>query len=185
MSKSIRVLLKNVRCQFPKLFVADEFMGKRTFSVGLLLPAGDPALKVIEDAALKAAEAQYPGKGEAMLRRFRQSKTTWPVRSLDDGGFLITPKRKEEQGAPMVFNQRKQLIPADAGLPYAGCWLNVSADIFCYTKSGGGITCYLNGVQLVREDAPLGGGATAASCKDDFEDISGESLETEDTSDLI
>lgn len=187
MSKSVRIMIPNVRCNFPKLFQPEEFMGKRTYSIGLMLPEGSPVVGLIEDAAIKAAEAAYPGKGEAMVRRFKGSKTTWPLKSMADGSWMITPKRKEEQGAPIVFNQRKQLIPASDGKPYAGCWVNVSADVFCYTKSGGGITCYLNGVQLVKEDAPLDGSATAASCKDDFEDISGmaDDKPADDMSDLL
>ena len=69
------------------------------------------------------------------------------------------------------IDQKRQNIPADRGLPYGGCWVNVSIDVSCYTKSGGGVTAYLNGVQLVKEDAPLGAGATAGSCRNDFDEI--------------
>lgn len=171
MSKSVRIMVKNARCQFPKLFQAEEYMGKKNFSIGLLLPADSANLKAIEAAASEAAESAFPGKGPAMLKKFRGSRTTWPVKELDDGSFIITPKRREEQGAPLVMDQKKQIIPADAGKPYAGCYVNASIDVFCYTKNGGGITAYLNGVQFVKDGEPLGVGATAASCKDDFEEL--------------
>lgn len=185
MASTKRIMISNVRCTFPKLFVAEEYMGKTNYSIGLIIPADHPALKAIEAAALEIAEARYPGKGDGMVRRFKQSKTTWPLKALDDGGFQLTPKRKVEQGAPTVLDQKKQNLPASSGLPYAGCWVNCSVDLFCYTKSGGGITAYLNGVQLVREDAPLGGGATAASCRDDFEVIEDAGGMESDTSDLV
>lgn len=171
MSKSVRIMVRNSRCQFPKLFQAEEYMGKKNFSIGLLIPADSDNLKAIEAAANQAAESAFPGKGAAMVKKFRGSRTTWPIKELEDGSFIITPKRREDQGAPTVLDQKKQNIPADAGKPYAGCYVNASVDIFCYTKNGGGVTAYLNGVQFAKDGAPLGAGATAASCKDEFDEL--------------
>ena len=104
-------------------------------------------------------------------RRSKKSNQTWPLKELEDGGYSITPKRKEEQGAPTVLDQKKHNIPADAGKPYAGCYVNCSIDVFCYTKNGGGVTSYLNGVQFAKDGEPLGAGATAASCRDEFDEL--------------
>lgn len=182
MAKSVRIMLSNVRCNFPKLFVAEEFMGKKNYSIGLSLPAGSPLIDKIEKAARESIDAQFPGKVDAMLKKFKGSRQSWPIREMDDGSFYVNPKRKEEQGAPLVLDQRKNLIPADRGVPYAGCWVNASVEVFCYNKNGGGVTMYLNGIQLVKEDAPLSGASTASSCKDDFEAL--EEI-PEDNSDLL
>lgn len=182
MAKSVRLMIKNVRCNFPKLYVAEEFKGKKNYSIGLMIPTGSPIIEQIEKAAKESIGAQYPGKIEAMFKRFKGSRNTWPIRELDDDTFIVSPKRKEENGAPIVMDQKKNLLPADSGLPYAGCWVNASVDVFCYNKEGGGVTMYLNGVQLVKEDAPLSGVVPATACKDDFDAIDDM---PEDNSDLL
>lgn len=184
----MKLMIKNVRCTFPKLFVAEEYMGRKTFSIGLMIPEGDKNLAALEHACLDAVEAKYPGKGMEMLKKFKKSRQTYPVKELDDGGFIITPKRREEQGAPLVIDGQKRNIPADAGKPYAGCYVNASVDIYCYQKNGGGVTAYLNGVQFVKDGEPLGAGATASSCKDDFEELETPSASVEaadDVSDIM
>lgn len=185
----MKLVVKNVRCTYPKLFVAEEYMGKKTFSIGLMIPAeGDKNLAALEHACLEVAEAKYPGKGMAMLKKFKGSRQTYPIKELDDGNFIITPKRREDQGAPLVVDGQKRNIPAAANKPYAGCYVNASIDVYCYTKNGGGITCYLNGVQFVKDGEPLGAGATASSCKDDFDELetpTAEVVPADDGADLI
>ena len=166
---SVRTMVSNVRCVYPKLFVADEFQGNKRYSIGLLLDEAN--LNAIKAAIKTAVENTFPGKSAQMIKAFSGSRQQWPLKTLDDGTTIITPKRREANGAPLVIDQKRQNIPADRGLPYGGCWVNVSIDVSCYTKSGAGVTAYLNGVQLVKEDAPLGGGATAGSCRNDFEEI--------------
>lgn len=186
-AKSKRLMFKNVRINFPKIFKAEDFMGTMQYSVQMLFPQGTDFARLFELAALSCAEAQFPGKGDQMLKRFKGSRQSWPLREDNDGGYFLTAKRKEEKGAPLVLDQRKEVIPADAGVPYAGCWCNVSVDVFCYQKNGGGITVYLNGVQLVRRGDPLSGSATAASCKNDFDVIEtpGDDGLDDDGSDLM
>ena len=181
MTQSIRCVLKEVRCTFPKLFQAEEFQGKTRFSVGLILQPGSPQLAKVEKACRDAVVAAF-GEAEAdkKIRQMKQSKTTWPIRSMEDGTFMITPKRDISKGAPVVLDGRKNQIPEQAGLPYGGCWLNVSLDAYCYSKMGSGVTLYLNGVQLVREDAALAGASTAASCKDDFEELENTGSDDDD-----
>lgn len=169
--KSQRIMIRNARCVFPKLYTAEEYMNKKNFSIGLLINADSENLATIEKAIRAAVEAAYPGDADKMLKRFKKSNQTWPLKELEDGGYSITPKRKEEQGAPTVLDQKKHNIPADAGKPYAGCYVNCSIDVFCYTKNGGGVTSYLNGVQFAKDGEPLGAGATAASCRDEFDEL--------------
>ena len=160
-----KVVLATKRVLYPKLYVAEEFMGNKRFSSTVLLTEEDE--KALEAQIKACIEEDAPGKGDQLIKRYKGSRQSWPIKETDDG-FSITPKRKEEKGAPLVLDQQKQNIPADAGLPY--CWCNVSITIFHYTKNGGGVTLYLNGVQLVRTDAPLAGGS--APSRDDFEVIS-------------
>lgn len=175
MAKSYRVILKEVMCNWPTLYVAEEYMGKKRYSVQLHFEPDSDNHKALLKAIEEAVESAHPGKSEAMLKRFKGSRTTWPIRELDDGGLTVTPKRNEDKGAPLVLDQKKQVIPADRGLPYAGCIVNCSLDVFCYAPNGGGVTTYLNGIQLVKEGTPLGGAPTVGSTMSDFDDISTDS----------
>ena len=168
MSKTQSIMLRHVRCNFPKVFVAEEFNGVKRYSINLMLKEGDENYKKIIAACDAVIEAAYPGKLASMKKKFEGSKTTWPIRS-DDYGVSITPKRRDDQGMPLVMDQKKNIISAESGQLYAGCWVNAAVDIFCYTKNGGGVTCYLNGVQKVKDDTPLSGAKTPDQIRDAFD----------------
>lgn len=172
MSNAQRIMIKNVRCLYPKLFVPEEYQGVKRYSIQLPIEAGSENEKKLMKAIHDAVENRFPGKSDAMIKRFKSSKTTWPIRDNEDG-IYIQPKRKEVNGAPAVVDQRKVDLPKSSGLPFGGCWVNCSVDVFCYSNNGGGVTTYLNGVQLVREDSPLSGAPSARACKDDFDVIEG------------
>ena len=173
MGKSIRVVLSNTRCIYPRLFKADEYMGKSNYSIGLLLPEGSENLKKVQQAILEAVREEYGSeKANALVKKFAGSRTTWPLKKRDaeddSEGYMIQPKRSEEKGKPKVVDRRKNPITED-GVIFGGCWVNASIDVYCYSNNGGGVTTYLNGVQFVKEDAPLAG--SAASCEQDFDDL--------------
>lgn len=174
MPKTVKAMLRDVRCVFPKLFAAEEWNGKSNYSVGLLLPRESDALKTLMAAIRKAIADEY-GESEVdkRIKQFAGNRTTWPIKELDDGQLQITPKRKDDKGAPTVIDRKRNNIPA-GDLPYGGCWLNVSIDVYVYSKNGGGVTTYLRGVQLVREDSRLDGGVGAPASKDEFDDLSAE-----------
>lgn len=94
---------------------------------------------------------------------------------------MIQPKRSAEKGAPRVLDRRKNPIENE-GVIFGGCWICASVDVYCYTQNGGGVTTYVQGVQLVREDAPLAGSA-ANNCEADFEDLGDSGPVSTDTDD--
>ena len=175
MSKSVTLVLRNVRCVWPKLYRPENFREKDRYSIGLLIEEGSDQAQKLGEAIKTAIAGQYgPQEVEAKLRKFKQTGVTkYPIKDFDDGATkIITPKRDAAKQAPIVLDGRKQRIPEEKGLPYGGCWVNASIDVFCHNREGGGLAFYLNGVQLVREDAVLGGGTrTAESIKDDFDDL--------------
>lgn len=172
MGKSVRVVLRNVRALYPRLFRAEEFMGKTNYSCGFLLEPDSAEYKAVCDAIQKAVAEEYGAqKAPALLRKFAGSRNTWPLRKQDEeqgGCWIIQPKRAESKGRPKVYDRRKNLTD-DESLVYSGCYVTVSLDVYCYTQNGGGVTSYLNGVQFVRKGAPLSG--SAASCEQDFDDL--------------
>ena len=173
MAKSIPVMLKNVRLSFPKLFAAEEYMGKSRYSVQCVIPEDDDNVKAIEAAITKAVESAFPGKADQMIKRFKGSRTTWPIKELEDGFIAVTPKRDQTKGAPIVIDKKKQVIPAADSMNkiYGGVYANVLIDVFCYQQNGGGVTTYLNGVQSLETGEPLSGAPTAQQLMDKFDSV--------------
>lgn len=183
MGTTAHVVLRDVRCVYPRLFKADEYMGKSNYSIGLLLPEGSENLKKVQQAIAEAVKGEYgEQKAGALLKKFAGSRTTWPIKTYgEDEGLMIQPKRGVEKGKPKVLDRRKNEITED-NVIYGGCWVNASVDVYCYTSNGGGVTTYIKGVQFVREDAPLAG--SAANCEADFEDL-GDDGSADEGDDLI
>lgn len=180
MTSTIKVVLKDVRCVYPKLYAPDEFMGKKRYSLGLLLPNGSPALAQVKEAIAEACKAQFGDKAAEKIKSFQGSKQSWCLKAFDDETTLITPKRAVDRGAPAVLDQHCNDLPAESGALYGGCYVNVSFVISAYNKNGAqGVTAFLNGVQLNREGEPLSGAGSAASCKADFEDLGATGAKSE------
>lgn len=178
MASSVKVIAKNVRCVYPKLFEADDFMGKKRYSIGLLIPKESEQAKQIKAAIMEAAKAQWGDKAADKIKSFQGSKQSWCLRDYDENTYQVNAKRAAERGVPAVVDQHKNDLTQDSGLPYGGCWVNASIVLSAYNKNGAqGITCFLNGVQLVKEDEPLSGSGSAAAVKKDFDDL-GETSES-------
>lgn len=171
-NRSTRLVLKNVRCIYPKLFTPEEYQGKSRYGITLLLPKDSEQLEQVGGAIKRLLTDVYGSDAARKLQSFKGSKQSWPLKALDDGGFTLNPKRHADKGAPIVLDQAKRKLEPTDGRPYGGCWVNVSLDVYAFDKAGAqGVTTYLNGVQLVREDEPLAGAGSAASCADDFESL--------------
>lgn len=153
---------------WPKLFQAEEYMGKKSYSITTQIAEKEELYKFLMDAIVDVVSRAYPGKPvEGVIKKFKGSRQSWPLKETDEEGvYTICAKRKAERGAPTVLDQLKQNIAADAGLPYGGCIVNILVTVCCYTQNAGGVTIYLEGVQLVREGEPLSG--ARKDCRDDF-----------------
>ena len=181
MARYKQVMLEGV-CTFPKLFVPEEYNGVKQWSCGVILTdeAKERFLKAAHQVIEETAGAD---KVEALLRKFKGSRQSWPLRELDDGAFSISSKRKEDKGAPIVIDQKKQMIPSTAGKPYAGCQIKMLVTVYFYDKNGGGVTTYLEGVQFVADGTPLSGGSTAGQIKNAFDVIETPEVPVEEEDD--
>ena len=169
MASSVKVVVRNVRNIYPKLFEADDFMGKKRYSIGLLIPKESEQAKQIKAAIMEAAKAQWGDKAADKIKSFQGSKQSWCLREYDENTYQVNAKRAAERGVPAVVDQHKNDLTRDSGLPYGGCWVNASIVLSAYNKNGAqGITCFLNGVQLVKDFDDLGetGESTAGDAGD-------------------
>ena len=179
---SRKLILKNVRFSYVRVFEAEQFNGVGDFhySVVLLIPKTDTALiKQINDA-VKAEAQDYFSRDPKFKGRVPENYKS-PLKDGDapekegqagfEGCYYITAKRKEEFGQPIVLDKRKQFITVKEDM-YSGCWGVASISIYGYNMSADnrGITAGLNGIQKVTDDDRLDGGSSV----NDFEDLSDE-----------
>lgn len=179
---SRKLILKNVRFSYVRVFEAEQYQGVGEFhySVTLLIPKTDTALiKQINDAV--KAEAQDYFSRDPKFKGQVPANFKSPLRDGDapekegqagyEGCYYIVAKRKEEHGQPIVIDKGKRPITVKEDM-YSGCWGVASISIYGYNMSADnrGITSGLNGIQKVTDDDRLDGGSSV----NDFDDLSDE-----------
>jgi hypothetical protein len=180
----MKVILKNVRLAFPEIFEpVDKFdSGNKRYSATPLVVPGSENDKAIRAAIQKEAQEKWGAKAPAMLKSLEgnSNKYCYQDGALKadkyqgfEGMWALSANRNEEQGVVVVVDVNRAPLTKESGKPYAGCYVNMSVDIWAQIGQYPGIRCTLNGVQFVADgDAFAGAPATA----DDFDDL-GESVE--------
>lgn len=179
---SRKLILKNVRFSYVRVFEPEQFNGVGDFhySVVLLIPKTDTALvKQINDA-VKAEAQEYFARDPKFKGRVPENYKS-PLKDGDapekegqagfEGMYYITAKRKEEHGQPIVIDKGKRPITVKEDM-YSGSWGVASISIYGYNMSADnrGITAGLNGIQKVTDDDRLDGGSSF----NDFENLEDE-----------
>ncbi len=179
---SRKLILKNVRFSYVRVFEAEQYqgVGEYHYSVTLLIPKTDTALIKQINEAVKAEAQAYFGSDPKFKGQVPANFKS-PLRDGDapekegqagyEGCYYIVAKRKEEHGKPIVIDKSKQPITVKEDM-YSGSWGVASISIYGYNMSSDnrGITAGLNGIQKVTDDDRLDGGSSV----NDFEDLSDE-----------
>jgi len=171
--------IKPVRISYPHLLTPrkndDGTPGK--YGAMLLIPKENTAdIKAINDA-VEAARKEGVANGIRNAKSFQS-----PLRDGDGqkprggnygdeckGCYVLNTSSKRQ---PILVNQKRQPI-VDPNEIYPGIWANVAINFACFSmQANSGISCYLNGVQKVRDDEPLGG--YVARAEDMFTVMEGE-----------
>ena len=138
------------------------------YGATLLIPKTDKATIKAINAAVEAAKTEgVSKKGIKGAENFQS-----PLRDGDGErprggeygpeckGMMVLNTTSNRQ--PKVCDRRVRPI-IDPDEIYSGMWANVSINFSCFSVPGNkGISCYLNLVQKVRDDQPLGGAAPKA-----------------------
>ena len=164
------------RLSFPALFVPKGMPGggEAKFSATILIPKnGREAAEFLAKA--KAAitaevESRWPDKSK------RPPALKMPIRDGDKAVFesgentggLKKDKYPEYAGCWVLSSQtkRKPSVIDTAGAQvfeeskvFAGCWVRLMVHFFAYSNVNVGVSCGLDNVLFVREDAAFGAGA--------------------------
>lgn len=190
------VQLQNVRLSFPDLWEAVQYEGKGPFNYGgsFLQPENQPVMVQQADKSWKkstmakvfeaVAAEQWKGKAAAVLDSIRNNsqKCCWVDGNTKDydgyeGNFVLSAKRGQEKGAPLILDRNKSPLTASSGKPYAGCYVNATVEIWAQdNKWGKGMRATLRGVQFVSDGDAFSAGTPLSD--DDFTEIGDP--ETED-----
>lgn len=181
-----KLILKNVRFSFVRVFEAREnnFTNEMEYSVDVLLPKSDKVqvkkvkemIKAINEEILEKNASKFKGKLPPAWREpLKDGDEVAKEKGWDayEGMYVLTPKRKEEDGRPLCVDKNKQAITVKEDM-YSGCWGTVSMNMYGYTKGTGGVTLALNGLQKVTDDERLDGGGSL----NDFDNEGDEDDET-------
>jgi hypothetical protein len=85
----------------------------------------------------------------------------------------LNASRNEDKGPPLLVDRDGTPLSASSGRLYAGCWANVSVEIWAQDNANGKrINCTLRGVQFARDGDAFGGGAPISD--DEFEPLPGD-----------
>lgn len=140
----------------------------------LLIPKTDKDTIKAINAAIEAAKAEGISNGIKGAKDFPS-----PLRDGDGqrprGGEygpeckgMMVLNTTSKNRVKVCDRNRNEILDSDE--IYSGMWANVMIKLRCFNVPGNkGITCYLNLVQKVRDDQPLGGSAPKA--EDVFEAI--------------
>ena len=173
----MKLKLSNVRLAFPALFEAKTVNGEGSpaFSAALLIDPADKQVKAINAAIDETAKAKWGAKADALLKQMRATDKVClhdgDLKASYDGfpGNLYISARNPVR--PTVLDADKTPLVAADGKPYAGCYVNVSLELWAQdNKYGKRVNATLMGVQFYRDgDSFTGGGAADES---DFDDVS-------------
>lgn len=172
----MKIKITNGRLAFPQLFEPQTVNGegKPAFSSCVLIDPTDPQVKTIEAAIVQVAKDKWGAKADAILKQMRATDKT----ALHDGnlksqyagfeGMYYISARSATR--PLVIDRDKSPLVAADGKPYAGCYVNVSIELWAQDNNyGKRINASLGGVQFFKDgDAFAGGGAAS---EEDFDDI--------------
>jgi hypothetical protein len=187
MSKKVgnKIELGPFRCMFPTLDQPQQYKDKGEFnySIQILIPKSDKVaidlvmetitktirnsdwVKAVQDRVLKIAKgSKDPTNKFATLKdgdvknQTKVESEKAPLEHLK-GHYVLTARKKQKFGAPLVVNQQRKQIPtADVAKEIlAGDYVNIQLSSYTYGQADGdpGATWNLEAVQKVKKGEPF------------------------------
>lgn len=173
----MKLKLANVRLAFPTLWEAKTVNGegKPAFSATFLIDPADPQVKAINKAIDQVGAEKWGAKAPAILAAARKADKVClhdgDLKATYDGfaGNLYVSARNPIR--PLVLNSDKSPLTEADGKPYAGCYVNVSLELWAQDNNyGKRVNATLMGVQFYCDGDAFAGGGVAS--EDDFDDVS-------------
>lgn len=173
-----RIMLKDVRLAFPKLFRAEQVNGQGDpkFGATLIIAPDHPQLEDLRKIQDAVAKDKWKEKAAAIVKTLdkqdRLAVHDGDIKSQYDGfpGNFYVSANAQESAKPTVVDQARNPLAENSGKPYAGCFVNASIEIWAQdNKFGQRVNCTLRGVQFLRDGDAFSAGRPADA--DEFEEV--------------
>ena len=175
----MKVKLVNARLSFPALFEAKAGnLGEEPrFSAAFPIIPGSENAKALDAALTAVAKDKWGVKAEAILTELKaMRRVAYKESALSkdgvvydgyEGMFTVSANSKVR---PLVLDRDKSPLVAADGKPYAGCYVDVSIELWAQDNSyGKRINATLSGVQFRADGDAFSGGRPASP--EDFDNI--------------
>lgn len=171
-----KVVLKNVRINFPRLAIAQENRysqdGRKFYSAQIVIAEDDKEnLQKVAAGMKEAFVAKFGDKAERVFAQARENRNTRGLQhDTERKRWYINAKRREENGAPIVYSaDLKRTLTTQADMPKSGDYIDVVVQSWCYDASGSkGVSFELVSIHFRQEGEPFEGSGIRATA-DDFE----------------
>jgi hypothetical protein len=176
------VMLQRTRLCFPHLFEArrregDDGTKQPTFGAAFLIEPKSSNAQAIVNAMAEAARDKWGEKAEVIYKQLRATDKVAlhdGNNKADDypeyGGMLYVNAYNRVR--PLAIDHEKNLVAAQDGVLYSGCYVNARCDIWAMDNHfGKRISAMLLGVQFAGHGEALGG--TSVAQIDDFDVVEG------------
>jgi hypothetical protein len=171
-----KIMIRNARLAFPQLFEPQTFNGegKPAYAASFLLTAKDPQVDAVNELIDQVATEKWGVKAKTILAHLR-GKDAVCLHNGDlkaqyegfEGNYFIGARSPNK---PLVIGRQREVLTAESGLPYGGCFVNGSVEIYAQDNNfGKRINASLKGVQFVKDGDAFAGGAPASP--DEFDDL--------------
>ena len=174
----MKVKLANVRLAFPQLFEPRAFGedgSEPAYGGAFIFSKTHPAFELVNAAIESVAKEKWEKEADKILKQLRAADKiclhdgdSKPDYAGFPGNFFIAARNKAR---PLVIDKDKTPLTASDGKPYAGCYVNVTVDVWAQAnKFGKRVNATLSGVQFFKDGDAFTGAAPASP--DDFDDLS-------------
>lgn len=174
----MKVKIQNVRLAFPNLFKAKAIGdGEPRFSAAFVIEPGSANAKALDAAVDAVAKEKWKDKAAGILKELRgKGRVCFKHEALSKDGEVydgfegMHSLNASNAARPLIIGADKNPLTEADGKPYAGCYVNVSLEVWAQDNSfGKRVNATLKGVQFARDGDAFGGGAPASP--DDFDAI--------------
>jgi hypothetical protein len=175
------LVIRNVRLSFPDLFFPVEFKkgdGKPRWNASFLVKPGSEADKAIRAAIEAEAKAEWGAKAAETLKGMAGQTNKYCYLSGDtksyDGyaGMMVLASHRSAKlksgapnAAPIILDSvagadgKPARLDANAGRPYAGCYVDAKVSIYCQKGENPGVRSSFSVVQYVGKGEAFSAGA--------------------------
>lgn len=171
-------MLEGVRLSYPSLFEKTQVsgQGEAKFRASYITAKNDPQIKELVTFIKKVAQAMWPQKFEAIISSIKNNPNKFPL--VRDGDLKDDPNYEgmyfggcSAKTRPLVVDiDGRTPLTSDDNKPYAGCYVDLSFDVFASNNQGPGIYGGLRGVRFRKDGDAFGGGLGAS--ESEFDDVS-------------